>query len=102
MTTTPTQQLCLIEVIYTFDDDRDQGFEHIHVAAYNGELSEAAVLHAILSPLAIDELQALNKVSLCLMNIRSHEQALALAPWLYCKDSPLCNGKLWLKQHLFQ
>lgn len=66
----------------------------------DGEITEAETLFSLLSELSTAERAHLAKVSLCLMGT-SESDARQLAPWLWCKDSPLANGKLWLRQHNF-
>lgn len=62
-----------------------------------GQATEADVLFAVLSELSATERALLAKVSLCLMCCTESE-AKTIAPWLWHKDSPLYDGKLWLRQ----
>ena len=107
-TTTPTS--VAVEAIFTFDAAiaaRDcetgepvlehQALSRFSVPVEQGELSEAVVLFSLLSELSAAERQKLIKVSICLA--LGEEEATAVAPWLTTPDSPLFNGKLWLKQH---
>ena len=111
--TAETPSIAHVEAIYTFDRDMpgmdvdtglahlgDQSMAHFTVPVVDGELSEAAVLFALLQQLSAHERQRLIKVSLCFA--MGGETGKALAPWVNHQDSPLFNGKLWLKQHLCQ
>ena len=105
------QTLVQIEAIFSYDIGMpgldlesgqavlgSQSIAHFSVPAVAGELSEAAVLFALLGQLSAHERQQLSKVSLCLA--LSEEDSRRMAPWLAHQDSPLCAGKLWLKQHI--
>ena len=111
--TTETPSIVHVEALYTFDRDMpgmdvdtglaqlgDQIMVPFTVPVVDGELSEAAVLFALLKHLSAHERQRLLKVSLCF--VMGGEAGKALAPWVHHQDSPLFNGKLWLKQHLCQ
>jgi hypothetical protein len=108
--TTETPSIAQVEAIYSFDDemlgtDMESGQAHRHVRrvahftvpVVDGELSEAVVLLALLEQLSARERQHLVKVSLC---FAFEAAGNTLAPWLTHPDSPLCGGKLWLKQHI--
>lgn len=88
----------IIDVIATFDH-APQMFFRIEVTGTPTEISEASVLYAIFMEITENLLPQLRKLSLCLLDMTSEEEARQIAPWLFCKDSPLYNGKLWLKQH---
>ena len=101
-----------VEAIFTFDKPMPaadietgeaclstQTMAHFTVPVEKGEISEAAVLFALLSELSANERQHLCKVSLAFG--LTEEEGKTLAPWLDVTDSPLFNGKLWLKQHAF-
>jgi hypothetical protein len=100
MTATLAQkQPITAEVILTYTD-RDQDFVYIQLPLTDeGAIDEATVLLEILSSVDPQARAFLCKASLCL-RIPSDADIDVIAPWLHCKDSPLCNGKLWLKQHL--
>jgi hypothetical protein len=89
-----------IEVIATFDEGQE--FLYIKVPIINGYLSEPAVMAAAFAEIPAEQLPSLCKLSLQLFNIPSEAAAKELAPWIFCKDSPLHQGKLWLKQHAVQ
>lgn len=110
--TTETPSIAHVEAIYTFDAEMPgmdlesgqaelnyQSIAHFTVPVVDGELSEANVLLALLEQLSARERQHLVKVSLC---FAFEAAGNTLAPWLTHQDSPLCGGKLWLKQHLCQ
>ena len=63
-----------------------------------GLASEAEVMFKLLSELSAHQRSVLAKVSLCLIGQTSQEAAEKIAPWLWCSDSPLNEGKLWLQQ----
>jgi hypothetical protein len=105
---TPAQ--LLVEAIYTFERDQpqidietnkamlgNQSLSRFFVPVVDGEVSEAAVLFALLSDIDVHARQALCKVSLCFFG----EMAMLdrAMPWLEEPDSPLYQGKLWLRQH---
>lgn len=85
-----------IEAIYSFRYT-DQDFAEFTCPAPNGVLSEAVVLHHLMSALSFDQQCELSKVSIALR--LNEEDTRHAAPWLFHQDSPLADGKLWLKQH---
>jgi hypothetical protein len=87
-----------IDVIATFEH-APQMFFTVEVTGHPTEISEASVLYAIFMEITENLLPQLCKLSLCLMDVTSETEARQIAPWLFCKDSPLHNGKFWLKQH---
>lgn len=87
-----------VEAIYSFTDS-DQLFQQLEVPLTDAGVSEAALLRAALDWLPAELDSDLAKVSFCLFGIESEEHARNVAPWIFCSDSPLFNGKLWLKQH---
>lgn len=101
MTKTATQkQVITADLILTYTD-RDQEFALIQLPLSDeGAIDEATVLFEILSAVSPQARAFLCKVSLCL-HAPSDAKPGVVAPWLYCKDSPLYDGKLWLKQHLY-
>jgi hypothetical protein len=83
-----------------------QAFGKLEVAVGDaGSVQEAEVLHCLLTELTAAERDLLAKVSLCLLEPEAEDCAEAaaaakrLCPWLWEKDSPLFEGKLWLRQH---
>lgn len=102
MTTTPTSKTTTAEVILTFTD-RPQAFILIDFPCQDdGSLDEATALLTLLASLDDDERSELTKVSLCFLSIEDDAEARARFPWMFCRDSLLFNGKLYLKQHLFE
>ena len=90
-----------IEVIFSFDD-LPQEFYNLDYNSQEqyvpGQITEAELMVDILGCLSAEERGQLCKVSICVQG----DEPLKFAPWLLCKDSPLYNGKLWLKQHRYQ
>ena len=90
-----------IEVIFSFDDLPQDCYtlEYISADQYvPGQVTEAEVMLDILGCLSVEERGQLCKVSICVQG----DEPLKFAPWLTCKNSPLYNGKLWLKQHRYE
>ena len=93
------QRTYAVEAIYTFADDRDQEFFDLTVDSNDrGEICEGTMLLALLQPLNAKQLQQLCKISTCIAIDGEEAAAAGVAPFLFDKDSPLHNGKLWLKQ----
>ena len=90
-----------IEVIFSFDD-LPQEFYNLDYNSQEqyvpGQITEAELMVDILGCLSAEERGQLCKVSICVQG----DEPLKFAPWLLCKDSPLYNGKLWLKQHRYE
>ena len=87
-----------IEVIYTFDDIEQQ-IDSLWIDLDDTPvLTEARVLRALLEQLSETELDQLCKCSIC-VQLPEDADVKTVAPWIFDKDSPLFNGKLWLKQY---
>lgn len=108
--TQDTPAIVHFEAIYTFAADvpvvdaetgeplmSSQTFSLLQVPVVDGQVSEASVLFAVLSDINAVERAQLAKVSLAFY-VNPGEGS-ALMPWLDHKDSPLYEGKLWLRQH---
>jgi len=86
------------EAIYNFSGDRELFATEVKVASNaNNEISEGAMLLALLQELSQPELDDLRFVSTCLLYCDSEESYRKLVPWANDADSPLCRGKLYLK-----
>ena len=86
-----------VEVIYSFDDLEQQIARLYFNLDDTPILTEARVLRKMLDQLANNEIDQLRKCSICI-DIPVDADINTVAPWLFDKDSPLYNGKLWLKQ----
>lgn len=86
------------EAIYNFSGDRELFAAQIAVESdSNDEISEGAMLLALLQDLSKAELDDLRFVSTCMLHCDSEESYRKLVPWANDADSPLCRGKLYLK-----
>lgn len=88
------------EAIYNFFSDRETFVTQVEVkSSDDSEISEGAMLLALLQGLSQAELDDLTFVSTCLLHCDSEESYRRLVPWANDADSPLCRGKLYLKNN---